>query len=745
MINIVKPGTLVVLCGPAGSGKSTFCRKYFDPSEIVSSDSLRVQILGMRPWTPEFTYSPYRAADLNAVFSVMENIAKIRLNAGLTTVIDSTNLSQGDRTYWFKLAQLYDRPTLCVFFEQTQEYLLSVNSTRETPVPEKVLISQQKAFDLVCKYPTAKHTDEFLFPLNVLPHNNVDVIGDLHGLLTEFKCLAKKLGWDTETWTHPQPNRLFLFLGDIVDRGLHSVELLDLVMLLVKQGKALFICGNHDKKLLKFLLAAKEKEVKDWTSLANARTGCEILRTKSEEQINSIITFLRNSVWEYTCVDDECAFTHGDIKQFDKQILSGAAIYGESVYGEKSTCDEEYQRSYEQGVSTHTLIHGHLPQSSIQNNVFSLDDQAFDGGHLMGLPLDQLKNHPDWNGPNHRAAFEDVVVREKSYFEFTKIVSPSSFSLIRGLKQLKKDGLVFTQEDSTGLLEVYKYTPKVHWDRLWMTSPWLKKSRGLVLDKSGEIVAHSFDKCFNYLEEGAGNDVPEDTPVYQIEKLNGFLGVVSKHPFRPGPLINTSGAIDGPYTQILRKHLSSSQISKIMQFFAKNKMSLLFEVLDPEENEAHIVRYSPDDFGLYLIGARGLTLDSELLSEEELDKVAVALGFKRPVWTVKPFQEAVSTARASKGEGFMLRHLNGDVICKLKSESYLATKLISRLSDKKIEHMYKNPSDFVRTKGIEEEFVSLINYIVKNVQKAEFLVMPENVRNQLVVDTLKTLTNQKVF
>lgn len=745
MLHTIKPGTLVVLCGPAGAGKSTFCQKYFDKSQILSSDQLRNQILGMRPWTPEFSFSPYRAADISSVFIVMENIAKIRLNAGLTTVIDSTNLSQGDRTYWFKLAQLYDRPVLCVFFEQSTEYLLEINKTRNTPLPEKVLLSHINAFDTVCKYPNAKHTDEFVLHQNILPHNNVDVIGDLHGLLPEFKNLAKKLGWDTDSWTHSDKNRLFLFLGDVVDRGFYSCELLDLVMQLVKQGRALFICGNHDKKLLKFLLAAKQKEVKDWPSLANAKTGCDLLRSKSESEIDSIINFLRNAPWEYTCVDDECAFTHGDIKQFDKDILSGTAIYGESEYGERSVCDAEYQLSYEQGISKYTLIHGHIPQSSIQNNVFSLDDEAFEGRYLMALPLDKLKGHSQWNSAEQVKAFDSVVIREKSDFEFTKNVSPRLYSLVKGMRHLKKQGLVFSQEDSTGLLEVYKYTPKVHWDRLWNTSEWLKKARGLVLDKSGTIVAHSFDKCFNYLEEDAGADVADDTLVYQIDKLNGFLGVMSKHPFRSGPLLNTSGAIDGPYSQIMKKHLTSTQISKAMKFFSTNKMSLLFEVLDPEENEAHIVRYAEEDFGLYLIGARGLDLDSKILSEEELDDIAAELGFKRATWKVMPFKEAVQSSRASKGEGFMLRHLTGQVICKIKSESYLATKLISRLSDKKIEHMYKNPNDFIKTKDIEEEFVSLIHYIVKNVPKAAFISMSESTRNQLVVDTLKTLTEQKVF
>lgn len=65
------------------------------------------------------------------------------------------------------------------------------------------------------------------------------VYGDVHGCLDEFKELRHKIT--------PRPNDIEVSLGDIINKGPHSKELIEYFML----HKILLITGNHEDKILR--------------------------------------------------------------------------------------------------------------------------------------------------------------------------------------------------------------------------------------------------------------------------------------------------------------------------------------------------------------------------------------------------------------------------------------------------------------------------------------------------------------
>lgn len=119
------PRALVLLIGPAGSGKSTWARARFRPTQIVSSDELRA-------WVSD------DAADQGATrdaFTVLHVLARARVARGLLTVIDATNLLPGSRRPLLELARRHGRPTVAVVFDVPLAELLARNADRERSVP----------------------------------------------------------------------------------------------------------------------------------------------------------------------------------------------------------------------------------------------------------------------------------------------------------------------------------------------------------------------------------------------------------------------------------------------------------------------------------------------------------------------------------------------------------------------------------------------------------------------------------
>ena len=81
-----------------------------------------------------------------------------------------------------------------------------------------------------------------------------DIIPDIHGQAAKPDVALAALGWRRAalSWTHPDPNRMIIFLGDFIDRGPDSRSVLKAVRELVDTGKAQAIMGNHELNALHY-------------------------------------------------------------------------------------------------------------------------------------------------------------------------------------------------------------------------------------------------------------------------------------------------------------------------------------------------------------------------------------------------------------------------------------------------------------------------------------------------------------
>jgi protein phosphatase len=127
-IDIPDP-SLVVLIGPAGSGKSTFAGRHFRPDEVVSSDALRAAIAG-------------DATDQTrnrAVFGALERAVERRLGDSALTVVDATNLEAHARRSLLSIAARAGLPAIAIVFDLPLETVHARNARRERVVDVTVV------------------------------------------------------------------------------------------------------------------------------------------------------------------------------------------------------------------------------------------------------------------------------------------------------------------------------------------------------------------------------------------------------------------------------------------------------------------------------------------------------------------------------------------------------------------------------------------------------------------------------
>lgn len=127
--------SLVVLVGPAGSGKSTWAATWFGRGEVVSSDALRA-VVG----EGEHDQSASRDA-----FDVLDVIVERRLRRGLTTVVDTLGLDRRRRRAYRSAARAAGVPCVAVVFDTPVEVCLARNQARDRKVGGDVVASQAAA------------------------------------------------------------------------------------------------------------------------------------------------------------------------------------------------------------------------------------------------------------------------------------------------------------------------------------------------------------------------------------------------------------------------------------------------------------------------------------------------------------------------------------------------------------------------------------------------------------------------
>lgn len=225
----------------------------------------------------------------------------------------------------------------------------------------------------------------------------IDIIGDIHGCLTELEALTRKCGyiWEDGIPIHPD-NRLLGFVGDLTDRGPSSLKVAEIVWrLVIEQKKGYYTPGNHCNKLYRYFLGNRVQETHGLeTTVAEFKS----LPKKEQQSIrNKFVELYEKSPLHLVLDQNKLVIAHAGIKEEfigkSNSKVKTFVLYGD-ITGEKHPDGSPVRRDWAKQYSGKGIIvYGHTPvkEPRIINNTYNIDTGAVFGGKLTALRYPEME------------------------------------------------------------------------------------------------------------------------------------------------------------------------------------------------------------------------------------------------------------------------------------------------------------------------------------------------------------------
>lgn len=215
----------------------------------------------------------------------------------------------------------------------------------------------------------------------------VVAVGDLHGRLDLLERLWPEIEGAARLSSARQ--RTLVFLGDYIDRGLQSRQLIDRLLAGFAGFDCVFLKGNHDETLLQFLEDPKLGEV--WRNFGGVETlnsygvphraGSDWAQTRAEfasQLPHEHLKFFQSLKLTYACGD--YLFVHAGVRP-------GLAIEHQSEHDLLWIREEFLDSTMSFG---RIVVHGHTPERKpvVRANRIGIDTGAYLTSVLTALVLE---------------------------------------------------------------------------------------------------------------------------------------------------------------------------------------------------------------------------------------------------------------------------------------------------------------------------------------------------------------------
>ena len=586
--------TLLLMRGLPASGKSSWIHTHNLQAYTLSPDILRLMVSApiLLPKPNTLHASPTQKVDSSyainqandkRVWKLLFELLELRMARGDFTIIDATHTSLQALRAYESLAQSYRYRIFVLDFSSVSlDEIKKRNATRGyKAVPESILESMaqrlQDPLALPSRYTLLSPESAFehlrLKPIDLNAYTAIHHIGDIHGCiesLVEYLLYTFTLEAHTPPYrTKDQalnalrqsnfakevclqlfcPSAYYIFLGDYIDRGIGSGEVVRLLLAIMEEHNICLLEGNHERWLQKWGRdELGENEFSTFSVKDLEQAGL------SPKDTHRLYARLRQCAY-YTFDNKQVLCTHGGLPTLPDNltlISTRQLIYGSGDYENMQSCAQNFAATTE---SNTYQVFGHRNREKHAVRVYERSF-ALEGGVEFGRCLRACILHKARLGfclkPHNPQAHKLQGIFSQNLLglmqrDFCEIYLQNSKdpALARRLnarhnarkihsliEKLRKSPLI--KEKSFGPISSFNFTKEVFHSKKWDTLTC--KARGLFIDThSYSIVARSYDKFFNLYEREEGSlESLERTLSYPVQvyvKENGFLGIMSANPY----------------------------------------------------------------------------------------------------------------------------------------------------------------------------------------------------------------------
>lgn len=661
---------LILMIGAPGSGKSTFINKLGLQHHSLSMDAIRECISGAEisiDGSMQISQS-----NNNEVYSLFVKFAKQRILRGETLVLDITNPSQElidgleknllDQRYEIAVVDFSNLPSDVIKKQNAQRH-----ETKRVPdlIIDKIQDKIKKSKLDLSKFKTTTFSLKTnQQPLELLPavydwlkiptldlsqYEEVVHIGDLQGC---HKVLQDAI----PTFDN---KKAYIFVGDLVDRGIENGSLLKWLLPYFDQNKNFFlIFGNHEDHLWRYAFDkdafSNEFKHKTKPQLDLAQIDKEMLK--------------RVLLKSYFCLP----YKHGNTNV----IVSHAGISGIPALDSFGNVPWHYisTQQFKNGVGTYEMpvdqiwkqnssnfpipffqVHGHRNHQNFDidecSPSFNLEHSVEHGGKLAICTLrnnswktNYYKNKifASWRDRFGAKKMEHNKSPEEQQSQFVKL--PIPFWIKRSAEsECTFDPVILkSMKEHEGVKEKcmksHPYICSLNFSKdVFFNASWddvVVKARGLFYNnETNEIVARGYDKFFN-IDETKETSLTElskniQFPLVGYVKENGYLGNLGYDSITDSLFFATKSTNEGDFskwfTEIFNSLVDSKTQEQIKKYLRDAEASMVFEVIDPK-NDPHMIEYHKPEVVLLDVFHR--STETEKLPYDDLLKVASHFNLK---------------------------------------------------------------------------------------------------------------------